>query len=236
MTRDALTVERLTSGYGKQPVIVEVDMNLGEGELVAIVGPNGSGKSTLIGSIVNLVALFEGDIKLDGKSVVGLRCHQFAARGIALVSQTNNIFPELSIADHLRLARIGAKGRATAETERMVLGAFPMLTERWKDRAGVLSGGERQMLATARALVTAPRVLLLDEPSKGLAPQAVDALLDSVRWSRDELGVSTLIAEQDVAAAGRVCSRYYLLKGGKVAQHGDVGPRFREELAKAYLV
>lgn len=233
---DVLKVDHLTSGYGKRKVILDVNVHLGQGELVAIVGPNGSGKSTLIGSLVNLVARFDGDVMLEGNSVVGLRSHEFVAQGMTLVTQTGNIFPDLSIADHFRLARIGCKGRASADVEAKVLDAFPRLTERWKSIAGVLSGGERQMLAAARALVTAPTVLLLDEPSKGLAPQAIDALLDTVLWARDELGVSTLIAEQDVEAVGRVCSRYYLLKVGKVAQAGPIGPTFRDELASAYLV
>jgi branched-chain amino acid transport system ATP-binding protein len=232
----ALEVKGLSSGYGNRIVISEIELYLDSSELVAVIGPNGAGKSTLISSLVNLVAHFGGDVMLDGASTKSWRPDEFVRRGMALVPQTGNVFSDMTVADHFKLAKVGARGRVPPGIDERVLGVFPLLSKRWRFRAGTLSGGEQQMLAVARALLTGPRVLLLDEPSKGLAPQIVDRLMDVIAATRDELGVASLIAEQDVEAVGRVCSRYYMLKVGRVAQTGPIGVGFREELASAYLV
>ncbi len=231
-----LDVEGLTSGYGDKRVLQKVDFRLERGEIVALLGPNGAGKSTFIASVMNTTRRFGGHTQFDGEDITRTPTWKLAGRGIAIVPQGIGVFPDMSVADNLRLARSAAGRDERGETEDQILELFPMLREKWTQRASSLSGGQRQMVAIARALSARPKLLLLDEPSLGLAPQAVAALMDTVRSAREHLGVSVVLAEQDVGAAAAAASRFYLLKVGRVAFSGEIGEGLREQIAAEYLV
>jgi branched-chain amino acid transport system ATP-binding protein len=231
-----LEVRGLCSGYGQKRVLEDVDIEIGPAEIVALLGPNGAGKTTFIESIVNVTRRFEGTIRFEDRDVSDLPTWRFASAGVASVPQGIGVFPDLTVAENLRLGRV-ASGRDTEnETEEELLGLFPILREKWRQPAAQLSGGQRQMVAIARALSARPRLLLLDEPSLGLAPQAVRSVMEQIESAKERLGLSVLLAEQDVTAASTVCSRFYLLRVGRVAASGNVGGGFREQLAAEYLV
>jgi branched-chain amino acid transport system ATP-binding protein len=231
-----LEVRGLSSGYGGKRVIDDLDMVVEAGEIVALLGPNGAGKTTFIASIVNATRRFAGTVHLEGKDVTHLHTWRFAAEGVAVVPQGIGVFPDLTVSENLRLGRDAAGRDPDGETEEELLGLFPMLREKWRQPAASLSGGQRQMVAICRALSARPRLLLLDEPSLGLAPQAVASLMEQIRSARDRLGLAVVLAEQDVTAASTVCSRYYLLRVGRIAAAGEVDDGFRERLAAEYLV
>lgn len=232
----ALRLEGYSAGYGQKKVVSEVTLELAEGESVALLGPNGAGKTTLINSIVGGTRVFGGKIVVNGEDATHLTPDQFARRGIGIVPQTGGVFPDLTIGENLKLARLASGRDPRGEVEAEVLSTFAILRERRERRAFTLSGGQRQMLAIAVALCCRPTLLLLDEPSIGLAPQAVDALIDAVKWAKDRYGLSVLLAEQHLHAAMALCSRYHLIKSGKIARSGPVDAGLAETLRVEYLM
>jgi branched-chain amino acid transport system ATP-binding protein len=237
MTGDLLLdVRGLSTGYGEKRVLEDVDFQLARGEIVALLGPNGSGKSTFIASVMNATRRFAGTIEFEGEDITRFATWRLAGRGIAIVPQGTGVFPEMSVAENLRLARKAAGRDPNGEAEEQILELFPALREKWRQRAASLSGGQRQMVAIARALSARPKLLLLDEPSLGLAPQAVGALMDAIKIAREQLSVSVVLAEQDVGAASAAASRFYLMKVGRVAFSGEIGEGLREQIAAEYLV
>ena len=208
-----LEVRDLEAGYGDLQVLFGVDLHVEESEYVAIVGPNGAGKSTAMKAVVGLARHMGGEITFDGEDIAGRSPQNIIERGVGYVPQTANVFPTLTVEENLT---IGAYllGDLPDERREVVLEQFPILGERLDQRAGNLSGGQQQMLAMARALIPDPPLLLLDEPSAGLAPDLVEELFDHIdRIS--ERGVTVLIVEQNAKTVLRRCDRGYVLAQGE---------------------
>jgi branched-chain amino acid transport system ATP-binding protein len=230
-----LTALKLTAGYGAAPVLEEVSLEVRPGETVAMIGANGAGKSTTMRAMSGLLRPVRGEILLDDRNVTRLEAHRIAAAGLALVPEGRQVFPELSVRDNLVL---GAYSRKDADIETEVealLMRFPRLRERLHGRAGLLSGGEQQMLSIARGLMAKPRILLLDEPSLGLAPAIINELFEILAELRDE-GVTILLVDQMAALALAVADRGYVLESGRVVREGEATMLVQDpELEAAYL-
>ena len=231
-----LEVRDLRVNYGRIRALQGVSLDVAEGEIVALIGANGAGKSSTMNAISGVVRAAAGEIRLDGDSLVGLPPHRVVRRGVVQVPEGRLIFAGLTIEENLRLAAAAAhdRRRETEELER-VLGLFPMLRDRLTERGSSLSGGQAQMLALARGLIAAPRLLLLDEPSLGLAPLAAREVFDLIPRLR-ESGVTILLVEQNVRQALAVADRGYVLEGGRVTLDGDAGALLGDELlVSSYL-
>jgi len=218
-TGEVLRVEGLHAGYGKHVVLDDVSLTVGEGELVALLGHNGAGKTTALRAITGQLRPSRGRIDLDGRDVTGHSPAATAKLGMSMVPQGQNVFATMTIDENLRLAAAVAAGRSgnarsQDEVRSFVQDMFPILKERGKEKAGALSGGQRQMVAISMALMTQPRLMLLDEPSTGLAPVLVDEVLAAVRTVNRELGTSVLLVEQDTKRVLRVSDRVYVIKLG----------------------
>jgi branched-chain amino acid transport system ATP-binding protein len=215
-----LEVRDLHSGYGEAIVVRGVSLDVGPGEIVALLGRNGMGKTTLIRSIMGLTPpqVRSGSITWRGQSLVGLRPHHIADRKIAIVPQGRRLFPSLTVIEHLTMLK-STRAREGWTVDR-VFGIFPRLAERRHHRGGQLSGGERGMLAVGRALMIDPELILMDEPSEGLAPVMVQHLEEIIRDLRRE-GLSILLVEQNLYSALAVADRVYVLETGQVVLQGD---------------
>jgi branched-chain amino acid transport system ATP-binding protein len=215
-----LEVAGLDVSYGDARALEGIDLAVGEGEVVCVVGPNGAGKSTLVNTLAGLLRPAGGRIVMDGLDITRVPAHQFCARGLAIVPEGRRIFPHMSVRENLDLGayRSGARARR-AETRAWVHELFPRLHDRATQAAGSLSGGEQQMLAIGRALMAAPHLLLLDEPSLGLAPIVVDEVFEVITTIH-AAGVSVLLVEQNVERALRAAHRGYLLSEGRLALGG----------------
>jgi neutral amino acid transport system ATP-binding protein len=212
---EVLSVSGLIAGYTPEVDILNgVDLEVHDGEIVTIVGPNGAGKSTLMKSVFGLVPPRSGDVRLRGDSIAGFQPHNVTRKGVSYVPQLDNVFPSLTVDENLELGAI-AGGDGTVE-ERMdhMFELFPRLAERRKQPAGTMSGGERQMVAMARALMPGPEILLLDEPSAGLAPAFVDAIFEKV-LEVNSTGVTILMVEQNARRALSLSHRGYVLDLGQ---------------------
>jgi len=215
-----LEVRDLHSGYGEAQVVRGVSLDVGAAEVVALLGRNGMGKTTLIRSIMGLTPprVTRGSVRWRGQDLVGLTPHEIAGRKIAIVPQGRRLFPSLSVTEHLTMLK-GARVK-TGWTVDRVFGIFPRLAERRHHRGGQLSGGERQMLAVGRALMIDPELILMDEPSEGLAPVMVQHLENIVLDLKRE-GLAILLVEQNLYSALAVADRVYILETGKVVHEGD---------------
>jgi len=214
-----LSAERVIAGYLPGVDILNgVDLTLGEGELVGIIGPNGAGKSTLVKAIFGLVRVREGRVWLRGEDISNLAAHRLVARGVGYVPQRQNVFASLTVEDNLRM---GLFLRPEMWQERLpaVYGLFPLLADRASQKAGLMSGGERQMRAMGRALMMDPGVILLDEPSAGLSPANQDLVFDTVRQICDS-GVSIIMVEQNARRCLQISDRGYVLDQGTNAYTG----------------
>ncbi len=224
-----LRVEGLTSGYAGSTVIRDVTLTLERGHTLGLLGRNGAGKTTLIMTLMGLVPATGGSVSLDGVSLVGRRPDQIARAGVALVPQGRRIWPPLTVAEHLALA---ARRPGPLWTVDSVLDIFPVLRARWRHPAGRLSGGEQQMLAIARALLTNPALVLMDEPSEGLAPSIVDSIADTLAIMT-AAGVAVLLVEQDLHLAFRACGEIAVLDKGTIA-HRATTAEFRHDQDTAH--
>ena len=216
-----LSARGIVAGYFPGvDILTGIDLDLRDGELVGIIGPNGAGKSTLIKAMFGLVPVRRGRVELRGEDITGLPAHDLVAKGVGYVPQRENVFPSLSIEENLQMGLYLEPG-AWEERLAAVTALFPMLTERRGQRAGLLSGGERQMLAMGRALMMDPSVLLLDEPSAGLSPLIQDLVFERVRDICDS-GVSVVMVEQNARRCLQICDRAYVLDQGQNA-YTDTG-------------
>jgi len=229
----SLTVRDLSAGYRGIAVVRELSLRVGPGEVVALLGPNGAGKTTTLETIAGLHRPISGTVELSGRSVGGKPAHALARTGLALVPEGRALFPGLTVREHLRLA----VGRGAAGREEELLEMLPELRKCLGRRAGLLSGGEQQMLAVGRALVTRPGLLLVDEMSLGLAPVIVERLLPILRRVATKFGTSVLFVEQHVALALEISDRAYLLTHGRISLEGSAAElaRRQELLAASYL-
>ena len=231
----ALVLKDLSAGYRGVPVVRELNLEVRPGEVVALLGPNGAGKTTTLETIAGLNRPISGTVDLSGETISGVPAHLLARRGLALVPEGRALFPGLTVREHLRLA--GGRGRRVGSHEDELLEMLPELRKCLGRKAGLLSGGEQQMLAVGRALVTRPRLLLVDEMSLGLAPVIVERLIPILRRAADELGASVLFVEQHVALALEVADRAYVLTHGRIRLEGAAAElrERRELLAASYL-
>jgi branched-chain amino acid transport system ATP-binding protein len=230
--RPALAISALSAGYQGIAVVRELNLTVGQGEIVALLGPNGAGKTTTLETIAGLHRPIAGSIELSGRDVAGTPAHVLARRGLALVPEGRALFPGLTVREHLRLA--GGRGRGR---EQELLAMLPELAKCLDRKAGLLSGGEQQMLAIGRALVTRPNMLLVDEMSLGLAPVIVERLLPVLRKVAVEFGASVLFVEQHVALALEIADRAYILTHGRISLEGPAAQlrESQELLAASYL-
>ena len=231
-----LRIDELRVNYGRVPALHGISLHVDEGEAVTLVGPNGAGKTTTLSAIFGLVAPVGGTILFEGESLVNASPEKILRRGLALVPEGRHIFGTLTVGENLQLGTTARKDRHEADDDlKRVFGRFPVL-ELYCDRtAGTLSGGEQQQLAIARALLSRPRLLLLDEPSLGLAPVVIDIVFDALEELRNE-GVTILLVEQNAARAVEFADRAYILRTGRIAHSGTRDEILRmEDFETAYL-
>jgi branched-chain amino acid transport system ATP-binding protein len=222
-----ITTDELVAGYLPGVNILNgASMYANKGELIGIIGPNGAGKSTLLKAIFGQVEIRSGSVELKGKNITGLKANKLVAEGVAFVPQNNNVFPGLTVEENLQMG-VFQKPQEFASQLEVVIGIFGELKNRLKQRAGSLSGGERQLVAMSRALMMKPSVILLDEPSAGLSPMLQDAAF--VRVSDiNKTGVTTIMVEQNARRCLQICDRGYVLDQGKVA-YTDTGRNLLED-------
>ena len=230
-----LRLEGVSASYRGLRALQDVSLAVAAGEIVAVVGANGAGKSTLLRAIAGQVTT-QGAISFDGTAIAGMAPHLITRRGVGLVPEGRRLFPRLSVEDNLRLGAYARRGEADRfRPLELVFGLFPRLQERLAQRAETLSGGEQQMLAIGRALMTQPRLLMLDEPSQGIAPKLVDDILAAVGRIR-ALGTTVLLVEQRLAEALDLADRAYVLQTGRVVLEGKARDIARDaEVRRAYL-
>ena len=233
-TAPALVADGLTSGYGEVPIIRDISIQVGHNEIVTIIGPNGAGKSTLLKAVFGYLPSWDGRVPLVGDDVTGLSPEKLVRRGLAYVPQTNNVFPSLTIRENLAM---GGFTRTDGVKNRIdwVFELFPVLAERPRERAGRLSGGQRQTLALARALMLEPAVLLLDEPSASLSPLMVDTVFASV-IEINRRGTAVLMVEQNARRALAISHRGYVLANGQNRLEGSGSELLEsDEVRRLYL-
>jgi len=230
-----LALENLQVSYGGIRAVKGIDLHVDKGELVCLIGANGAGKTTTLKAIAGLIPVAGGRIVYDGEDLVARKAFQIARRGLALVPEGRGVFPQLTIAENLAMgAYTRSDGEVGADTDR-IYGLFPRLRERSRQTAGTLSGGEQQMLAIGRALMSRPRLLLLDEPSMGLAPLMVEKIFEVIRAIAAE-GVTLLLVEQNARLALEASHRGYVLEGGVVSFSGEARTLLGDgRIREAYL-
>jgi branched-chain amino acid transport system ATP-binding protein len=222
----ALEVRGIESGYGKIQVLWGVDVTLQEGSMVAVLGPNGAGKTTLLRTIMGIIRAWRGSVMMYGLDITSMPSHRRVELGLTMVPEGRRLFPDLTVRENLELGAYTRRARERiGETLELVFNLFPRLKERLHQKAGSLSGGEQQMLAMARALMTRPKVLMLDEPSQGLAPKIAWEVAETLDKIRREVGISVILVEQNIALALEKADYIYLLEQGRVVLEG-----FREEV------
>lgn len=238
MSEVILKAENIEAGYKGVQVLWGTTVNVNKNEIVAVLGPNGAGKTTLLKSIIGLLKIWGGSIKLLNEEISRLPIHERVKRGIALVPEGRKLFPNMTVEENLIMGAYLYNIKRDKEIQNIieiVYSLFPILKERRTQKAGTLSGGQQQMLAIGRALMTNPKILLLDEPTLGLSPKLANEVLETVIKLRKELGISVLLVEEKVLLATRVADRIYLINQGRI-EHEVLKSDFeRDELLYKYL-
>jgi branched-chain amino acid transport system ATP-binding protein len=228
-----LRVEAVSAGYLGEDVVHEVALTVDAGEAVTVIGSNGAGKSTLFKAVCGLMRATVGTVTFDGADITGLGAHRVARRGLAYVPAERHLFPEMTVTENLALGAYPA--RPDPDRLRLVLDLFPRLRERRRQHAGTMSGGEQQMLAVGRALMSIPKLLMLDEPTTGLAPKLAAEAYEALTVMRDQ-GLTILVAEQQVPLALRLADRGYVLENGRVVLSGTSSELAENsDVRRAYL-
>ncbi|QWZ10134.1 ABC transporter ATP-binding protein [Nocardioides panacis] len=217
-----LQVSNVVAGYGRGVVLHDLSLSVEEGEILGVLGRNGMGKSTLIRVLAGLLKIRSGHLRVGDTDLTKASAHVRTRHGIAVVPQGRGVFSDLTVTENLKLGRLAAGGRVRAGRLQEVLEYFPRLAERPKQRAGTMSGGEQQMLAIARAMMTEPRILLLDEPSDGIMPMLVQQIADDIKEINRNEGLTTVVVEQNVPMVTRMSTRCLILESGRIVANGPV--------------
>jgi len=231
-----IEINRLNAGYKRLHVLYDISLRFEKDMINVVVGPNGSGKSTLLKSIFGLTTIYSGSIKFNGVELNGLTPHQIARKGIAYLPQVDNVFSNLTVAENMLMAGYTLRRDEVEERIEEVSETFPVIKRYWKSRAGVLSGGERQMVAMAMALLRRPKVMMFDEPTGSLAPKIANEVLEKIVELKDTLRITIILVEQNAKKALEIGDKAYLLVGGRLVFHGDSHELLEHpELGKLYL-
>ena len=231
-----LELKGINAGYGTFQALFNISLDVKAGEAVAVIGPNGAGKTTLMRVISGMTELFSGEMEMDGRSLLSVPPHQIVELGIAHVPENRRLFPGMSVEDNLKLGAFAKTAREdSTKNLEFVYELFPRMKERRSQLAGTMSGGEQQMCAIGRAIMSGPKLLLMDEPSAGLAPVVVQQVFGLVRRIREE-GYTVLIVEQNVQQVLHVVDRAYLLEAGQLIDSGNAADLLESEsVRKAYM-
>ena len=231
-----LAIRNLSAGYGSFQALFDVSLEVKAGESVAVIGPNGAGKTTLLRAISKLIDPSAGEVAMEGRSLKDVPAHEVIAHGISQVPENRRLFPRLTVEENLKMgAFLPAARNQFAQRREFVYSLFPRMGERRTQLAGTLSGGEQQMCAIGRALMSGPKLLLLDEPSAGLAPVIVQSIMQMVKRICAE-GYTVLIVEQNIRQVLKVVDRAYLLETGRIKSSGSAAELLAsDEIRKAYL-
>jgi len=231
-----LEVRNLTVYYDSVLALDDISLNINEGEIIAMIGPNGAGKSTALKAICGLVKPKSGDVIFNGENIIGYQPYQLVKRGLSLVPEGRHVFTSMTVLENLEMGAYTVKDKKRIkENIEKVFSLFPVLKERWKQRAGTLSSGEQQMLAIGRALMLKPKLLLLDEPSIGLSPNYVDIVFEKIKEINKE-GTTILLVEQNARIALEYADRGYVFEIGKIAFEDDAAKLMEnDKVKKAFL-
>ncbi|MEM4470617.1 MAG: ABC transporter ATP-binding protein [Zestosphaera sp.] len=232
-----LKVNNLKSGYGKMIVLQDVNIYVKEGEIVAVLGPNGAGKTTLLNSIYGLATIHEGEITFEGTPIHKMSPHDIVRMGISYAPQLDNVFPNLTVLENLQMGSyIRGNDPAIKNDIEEVFNIFPEIERRKNQKAKTLSGGERQMLAVARALMSKPKMLLLDEPTAGLSPKAGATLMKKIKEIRDSRGVTILLVEQNVRRTLEIADKGYVLVSGRIIKEALAEDLRKVDIEKLFFM
>ena len=228
-----LAVDDVYLRYGPSPIVQGVSLTVDMGEVVALLGRNGVGKTTLARGLVGLTPIASGHVRIDGAEVTGMTAHRVSRRGVRIVPQGRGIFPRLSVAENLRIGAFLSQ-EPDPRVRDLLHELFPILWERRQQRAGTLSGGEQQMLAIARALLSAPKLLILDEPTEGVAPVLIDRIEDALRLLFAEMRLGVLLIEQNLDFAFAMAQRGYVMEKGQIVLEAPIAD-LRQDAVEQYL-
>lgn len=233
--KELLKVTQLNAAYGKVIVLRDVNLHVNEGEIVAVIGPNGAGKSTLLKTISGLMQPTSGKVNFGGREIAGLPAHKTAGLGISYVQEGGRLFPNMTVIENLRIGAYNKREILKTDILDEIFELFPILKERQKQDARTLSGGQKQMLAIGRGLTSRPSLLMLDEPSLGLAPNLVKEIYEKLLKLR-EFGLTVLLVEQDTAHALKLADRGYVLENGVVGMEGSGAELRRSDHIKTHYL
>ncbi|MCE4599518.1 MAG: ABC transporter ATP-binding protein [Desulfurococcales archaeon] len=230
-----LDVKDLDAGYGEIQVLWNINLSVDKGSIVSVLGPNGAGKTTLTKVIMGVVKPYRGSVIFKGEDITNVPAYERIKLGLSIVPEGRQLFPQMSVLENLYMGMYHLK-KIDVDALEFTFNLFPILKERLSQKAGTLSGGEQQMLAIARALVSRPQLLILDEPSQGLAPKIVQSIMDTLRRLREEYGISILLIEQYAHDALRISDYAYVLRSGRIVYSGSSDELARDkELISKYL-